>query len=517
MRFEMWKSKAQKGAFLVFTALMIPIIFLCAGFAVDLGNAWAYKSKLQNAADAAVLAGAYQYQADDKNKVDSAELKKNVEDRIDTYMKANNGGIPFSRDKKDDSKNGIFYRFPKEGSTAKGLLLTLHVSEEAPTTFSKMFGFENLHVAVVSTAKITTAVSGGAGPGVFGYALIGARRGTAPENNGQNDLSHNALYFDHPITHITGKVHADGPIWCSDNYKDNDLSKRAFLVDKGNFSTSLSSDYELWSNRTGNGSTYWQHVNTQNGDPYRYSREYSNDDLLPTSDPWFFNPKDGSKNTWWHYQRLGYYEDGSDVVVGSNNSGKTGVQKSDALDVNLTSSNNLTKSIYDYVENYKKEAEKNSLKDERVYVHTDGNYGRAKSTQDTVFRDEVLEYDKKWKPIPYKVVICDGDVTLTDNGLYYGQGENDYMMIISLHGNVNITPKRDRNDKLKALIYAPQGNVWFSNSADAKGSIVAQSIKIHSNFEWDSFHFGESDSPDSQSGSIVLHADDDPNYADASY
>lgn len=165
MRFDMWKSKAQKGAFLVFTALMIPIIFLCAGFAVDLGNAWAYKSKLQNAADAAVLAGAYQYQADSND-------KKKIEDRIDKYMNANNGGIPFSRDKKDDSKNGIFYRFPKDGDTQKGLLLTLHVSEEAPTAFSKMFGFGSLHVAVVSTARILTS-SGGTSSDVFSYAMIG--------------------------------------------------------------------------------------------------------------------------------------------------------------------------------------------------------------------------------------------------------------------------------------------------------------------------------------------------------
>ena len=102
MRFDMWKSKAQKGAFLVFTALMIPIIFLCAGFAVDLGNAWAYKSKLQNAADAAVLAGAYQYQADanDKNK---------VEDRIDKYMNANN----FPEIKKMITRMVFFIVFPK--------------------------------------------------------------------------------------------------------------------------------------------------------------------------------------------------------------------------------------------------------------------------------------------------------------------------------------------------------------------------------------------------------------------
>ena len=50
--------KNQKGVFLVFTAVLLPIIFACAGLAMDLGSAFAHKSKLQNAADAAALAGA---------------------------------------------------------------------------------------------------------------------------------------------------------------------------------------------------------------------------------------------------------------------------------------------------------------------------------------------------------------------------------------------------------------------------------------------------------------------------
>lgn len=89
MRFEMWKSKAQKGAFLVFTALMIPIIFLCAGFAVDLGNAWAYKSKLQNAADAAALAGAAHFANGD-----SYDEHPNADSYANQFLKANFGYLP---------------------------------------------------------------------------------------------------------------------------------------------------------------------------------------------------------------------------------------------------------------------------------------------------------------------------------------------------------------------------------------------------------------------------------------
>lgn len=47
----------QKGAVLVFAALMLPIMVFFGGMAIDFGRAYLYKSHLQNAADAAALAG----------------------------------------------------------------------------------------------------------------------------------------------------------------------------------------------------------------------------------------------------------------------------------------------------------------------------------------------------------------------------------------------------------------------------------------------------------------------------
>lgn len=261
MRFDMWKSKAQKGAFLVFTALMIPIIFLCAGFAVDLGNAWAYKSKLQNAADAAVLAGAYQYQADanDKNK---------VEDRIDKYMNANNGGIPFSRDKKDDNKNGIFYRFPQKGSSAKGLLLTLHVSEEAPTTFSKMFGFGSLHVAVVSTARILPSSGGGSSGGndAFSYAIIGAASRNSEIMKKLNRWNPYSVWFNCNGLTVKGKIYAN-------DWVRLDGPRQVYLENSDEFSTSENRDYKLWA--MGNNVELYK-IYTTNGTPI-----YAEDHYVP--------------------------------------------------------------------------------------------------------------------------------------------------------------------------------------------------------------------------------------------
>ena len=51
-------NSSQKGAVLVFFALLLPVIVFFAGMAIDFGRAYMHKSYLQNAADAAALAGA---------------------------------------------------------------------------------------------------------------------------------------------------------------------------------------------------------------------------------------------------------------------------------------------------------------------------------------------------------------------------------------------------------------------------------------------------------------------------
>lgn len=57
----------QQGAILAFTALLLPTIVVVAGLAMDLGNIYVQYSRLQNAADAAALAGAHEYAEKEEN------------------------------------------------------------------------------------------------------------------------------------------------------------------------------------------------------------------------------------------------------------------------------------------------------------------------------------------------------------------------------------------------------------------------------------------------------------------
>lgn len=470
MRFDMWKSKAQKGAFLVFTALMIPIIFICAGFAVDLGNAWAYKSKLQNAADAAVLAGAYQYQADSND-------KKEIEDRIDKYMNSNNGGIPFSRDKKDDSQNGIFYRFPKDGDTQKGLLLTLHVSEEAPTMFSKMFGFGSLHVAVVSTARILTGtISDNTGDDVFSYAFIGA--GSKMDNLRRYYKDHvsgernDSIWFNGYGNVVNGKIYANDSVWIEG-------PNQAKITNANDFSTSQDYDSFLWSNgwRSGDKQEQFRLVTTD-GTPI-----YANE----------------------HY-----------------------VSKDDAPNIDLSEDNPKTKNIYKYIND--------SLAQYGKYG-PNGSYGNVSGGSDLgntngiyICLDPHSHFSNFYAGEAYqayKVIITYGDVHIYSN-TFSDYTSNDHLTVISLKGNITIEGYNQNLGTLKGLFYAPNGIVDFKITAEFEGSMVGQQIYIRNNnhtMKWNRFDFpggssgsghGSGSGTTGGSGEISLYADIDDSYEPAS-
>ena len=94
MRFEMWKSKAQKGAWIVVAALMVPVFFLFGALAMDLGEIWAYHSKMQNAVDAAALAGAGHFsEAKGDQILDSIDTAnhKHADDNAKVYLSQNLG------------------------------------------------------------------------------------------------------------------------------------------------------------------------------------------------------------------------------------------------------------------------------------------------------------------------------------------------------------------------------------------------------------------------------------------
>ena len=63
----MKQSERQRGSILLLTAVLLPILIAMVGLAIDTAHLYAQQIRLQNAADAAVLAAAKEYSQGNTN------------------------------------------------------------------------------------------------------------------------------------------------------------------------------------------------------------------------------------------------------------------------------------------------------------------------------------------------------------------------------------------------------------------------------------------------------------------
>ncbi len=488
---KFWKSwrrfiENQKGAYLVIVAVLLPLLLTFAGLAVDLGRGYAHKAKLQNAADAGVMAAAHIYFPDKSH--------DEVYEWAQRYMDANHGGEAYNIDQ-------ITVRTLKEGTStndkADTVLISLYASEKVPVSFMAVMGFDAMPVNVVATAKVTPKEDP-KGSGVWGYAFICGENKTASQCNGAGDAPFFIMNDQHKII---GKVHSNGAIAMQEHPPQGGVAHYDVLIDRGNFSTSLDSNRELWYTRS------IDNYNHPGGGPatgaFTYDEKFTN--------PWNPNQTD------WNYLMKFGYTDGEgaskEVVVDSTT-------KTSKLDISLSQSNNDTEAIYEYVENLRKtsgewqEPQWNTEKSDN-FVRTNGNYGN--------YTDHNNGFAVWYTQLSYKVIIADGDLQVQDSNL---DRSGDYVVLISLHGDVNIA----LNHSVKALVYAPNGKVSYKNDPGTtfEGSIVGQQITLNCQsgvtYKWNDFGFGTgsgSGSSGSGSGSssgsgsvesIILYKDEDPNY-----
>lgn len=184
-----WEHCRQKGQILVFTAVLLPLIIAACGFTVDFGNMYMHKSRLQNAADAAAIAGAYAYR-DFDNKPgkwqhmdadDYAEFS--VQDNLANWR---------------DIERIYQAREVDDGTTYYRVLLT----EEVPVYFLCLFGVgSTVDISADSIAAIT-AIGGANGVGnlfdnLFSFGADGFRSINAnqnPDNVGISSIANSSFY-----------------------------------------------------------------------------------------------------------------------------------------------------------------------------------------------------------------------------------------------------------------------------------------------------------------------------------
>lgn len=473
---------------MVFFAILIPILFGCAGLAVDLGNGFARHARLQKAADAAVLAAAYVY---DKDNV--TDLKTVAH----TYLEANLYADTAMRDNYKIDK--ITKRVYGDGTDeTKGVLLSLYVSQNVDTTFMRIWGLQKIPVSVEATARLVPDSPITGDPGVFGFTMVAGYSGPV-DNPGV--LNKNAIYINSDNVYIHGKIHSNGPISIDHN---NSGDKRSVFIEKGAFSSSAKTDLELWSHSQ---NVTWEHENNTGPKDNGF---YNNDTMLRP-------PGHQDPGLWVHFNRFGY-DDGTSQgqdVLASN----TYVDK---INIAMEKDNSSVEKVYQYVEKYRNEfsstgglyrKDESSCKsgEESIYLDTDGHYDSAGSGRG------FSENDKQ-----YKIIITDGDINVKQGNCNTSWTN---MTIISLHGNVTVNAN-EMNDRFKAIIYAPNGCVRYYHKVAFEGSIVAKHIYTDvwdRSFYWNPFQFGDHrESGDSGSSGttgsggvkqVKLHSNEDKDYS----
>lgn len=141
-----WDKCRQKGQILVFTAVLLPLLMAACGFTVDFGNMYMHKSKLQNAADAAAIAGGYAFR-DNKENIDEHPKANNASEESVKSNLSNFDSISRLCQARVDKDGVIYYR--------------VELSESVPVYFLRLFGVGDS--TTVSADSIASIVNLGGG------------------------------------------------------------------------------------------------------------------------------------------------------------------------------------------------------------------------------------------------------------------------------------------------------------------------------------------------------------------
>lgn len=228
MRFDMWKPKAQKGAFLVVAALMVPVFFLFGALAMDLGEIWAYHSKMQNAVDAAALAGAGQFnEASGDQILDSIDTAnhKHADENAKVYLSQNLGD---SLDQLNGAESNHMLLFQAQKTDDSRSYYRVEYTKPVPLMFLRYLKIGDFNVKAAAVALLPT-------PGketsmvTFGNLIYAGNKIWGSYNNGfLNSISatfdgHVVMYNDYEYKQHLGQF---APDWMKDYYRLPTLNAR---------------------------------------------------------------------------------------------------------------------------------------------------------------------------------------------------------------------------------------------------------------------------------------------------
>ena len=145
------KTRQQKGAFIVLTALLLPTLVFLTGSVVDLGNIYVHHSYLQNSADAAALGGAGVGWKKQTKKLSTEEAKAVAKKKSKELIDANMSNLKEAQYSWDaDLKNS---------KTSKDVrYYVVKMEEDVPLYFWRCFtSKDTIHIKATANARITSS------------------------------------------------------------------------------------------------------------------------------------------------------------------------------------------------------------------------------------------------------------------------------------------------------------------------------------------------------------------------
>lgn len=214
-----WDKCRQKGQILVFTAVLLPLLIAACGFTVDFGNMYMHKSKLQNAADAAAIAGGYAFRDNKEN--------------IDKHPKADKASEESAKSNLTEF-DGIGQHYQARVDKAGVIYYRVELSESVPVYFLRLFGVGDS--TTVSADSIASIVNLGGGKNnifqnLFSFGSGGFKSTNAnqnPDDPGVSLIGNSSFY--------QGDIRGIGPDADMSRHYTHELltfaSRDAFLADR---------------------------------------------------------------------------------------------------------------------------------------------------------------------------------------------------------------------------------------------------------------------------------------------
>ncbi|WP_427114061.1 TadE/TadG family type IV pilus assembly protein [Megasphaera sueciensis] len=197
----------NRGAIFVLFAVLFPLLIALVGLSVDFAYASVYRTRMQNAVDAAALAGAAQLGiADSGSTAKSMAITyvQNNSKKGDTITQRSSGDFPSAVD--------TIYVYPtinaynKDSTNVK--TLRVEMRQQAPLFFLKYLlaplGITTIPIAVVATGEYETSSA----DSPLNYAMVGGLPGNK------------SIWFDCNGDTVIGDVHTNGYVYADGPYQN---------------------------------------------------------------------------------------------------------------------------------------------------------------------------------------------------------------------------------------------------------------------------------------------------------